>query len=105
MTDAWFGPDVPTSLAFLALLSLLAIPASQGRFRSLLTTVWIGAMACAAVLLAAAAAAYLLEQPSHVFKTLLIFGAVFAVSFGSTFPSLRRGYQEAELRKMTAADM
>jgi hypothetical protein len=105
MTDAWFGPDVPPSLAFLAFLSFLFIPASQGRFKSLLTTLWMVAIACAAVLLAGAAVAYFVEQPSHVSKALFILGSVLAVAFGSTLPSLRRAYQKAELRKMTAADI
>ena len=60
MTEAWFGTEVPRWLAFLSLLSLLSIPAEQGRFRSAITTLWIAMMAFAGVLLAGAAAAYLL---------------------------------------------
>jgi len=105
MTDAWFGPEIPRWLAFLSLLSLLSIPAEQGRFRSAVTAVWIAVIACAGVLLAGAAAAFFLEQPSHVVRTLTILGAVFGVSFGSTLPALRRSYREAEMRKIVAADI
>ena len=105
MTEAWFGPEIPRWLAFLSLLSLLSIPAAQGRFRSAITMTWIVAIVGAVVLLAGAATAYLLEQPAHVFRTLIILGTVFGVAFGSTFPGLRRGYQEAELRKIAAADI
>ena len=105
MTEAWFGPEIPRWLAFLSLLSLLSIPAAQGRFRSVITMTWIVAIAAAGVLLAGAAGAYLLEQPPHVLRTLIILGTVFGAAFGSTFPGLRRGYQEAELRKIAAADI
>ncbi len=105
MTEAWFGPEIPRWLAFMSLLSLLSIPAAQGRFRSALTTIWIVAIVAAGVLLAGAAAAYLLEQPVHVVRTLSMLGIVFGVAFGGTFPGLRRGYQEAELRKIAAADI
>lgn len=105
MTDAWFGPEVPRWLAFLSLLSLLSIPAEQGRFRSAITTIWIVAIGGAGALVAGGTAAYFLEQPSHVVTTLFILGTIFGVAFGSTFPALRRGYRKVELRKMTAADM
>ena len=105
MSDAWFGPEIPRWLALLSLLSLLSIPAEQGRFRSAITTLWIAVIAVAGVFLAGAAVALFLEQPSHVVRTLTIFGAVLGVSFGSTLPAVRRGYREAELRKMVAADL
>ena len=105
MTDAWFGPEIPRWLAFLSLLSLLSIPAEQGRFRSAITTIWIMAIVSAGALVLGGTAAYFLEQPSHVVRTLFILGAIFGVAFGSTFPALRRGYREVELRKMAAADM
>ena len=105
MTEAWFGPETPRWLAFLSLLSLLSIPAAQGKFKSALTMIWIVAMVAASVLLAGAAAAHILDQPAHVVRTLIVLGTVFGVAFGSTFPALRRGYHEAELRKIAAADI
>jgi len=105
MTDAWFAPEVPRWLAFLSFLSLLSIPAEQGRFRSAVTTIWIVAIVGAVALVVGGTAAYFLEQPSHVVKTLFVLGATFGVAFGSTFPALRRAYREIELRKMTAADI
>ena len=105
MTDAWFAPEISRWLAFLSLLSLLSIPAEQGRFRSAVTTIWIMAIVGAGALLVGGTAAYFLQQPSHVVRTLFVLGAIFGVAFGSTFPALRRGYREVELRKMTAADM
>ena len=105
MTDAWFGPEFPRSLAFLSLLSLLSIPAAQGRFKLVMTTIWVVAMAAASVSLAAAAAAYLLGQPPYVVRALATLGAVIGVAFGGTFFSLRHSYVEAELRKMAAADL
>jgi uncharacterized membrane protein len=105
MSDAWFGPEIPRWIAFLSFLSLLSIPAEQGRFRSAIMSVWFSAIAFAGVLLACALAAFLLDQPSHVVRTLSILGAVFGVSFGATLPALRHSYQEAELRKVVAADL
>ena len=105
MTDAWFAPEIPRWLAFLSLLSLLSIPVEQGRFRSAITTIWIVAIVGAVALVVGGTAAYFLEQPSHVVKTLFVLGAIFGVAFGSTFPALRRAYGEVELRKMAAADM
>jgi hypothetical protein len=66
---------------------------------------WFLAIAFAGVLLAGAVAAFLLDQPSHVVRTLTILGAVFGVSFGATMPTLRHSYQQAELRKVVAADL
>jgi hypothetical protein len=105
MTDAWFGPEIPRWLAFLSLLSLFSIPAEQGRFKSGITALWITIIACAGMLLAGAAAALLLDQPSHVVRNLTLLGAVFGASFGGTLPALRRGYREAEMRRMVAADL
>jgi hypothetical protein len=105
MTDAWFGPEIPRWLAFLSMLSLLSIAAEQGRFRSAVTALWIVMIACASMLLAGAAAAVLLEQPSHVVRTLAVLGIVFGIAFGGTLPALRRSYREVELRKIVAADL
>jgi lysylphosphatidylglycerol synthetase-like protein (DUF2156 family) len=105
MSDPWFGPEIPRSLAFLSLLSLLSIPAEQGRFRSAVTGVWVAALVFAGVLLVVAAAAFVLDQPAHVARTLTILGGVFGVSFGSTLPAVWRSYREAELRKVVAADL
>jgi hypothetical protein len=105
MTDAWFGSEIPRWCAFLSMLSLLSIPAEQGRYRSLITALWIAMIAFAGVLLAGAAAAVVLEQPPHVTRALFVVGSVLAVAFSLTFPALRRSYHEAELRKMAAADI
>ena len=91
MSDAWFGPETPRWLALLSMLSLLSIPAEQGRFRPTITVIWIAVVAFAGVLLVGAAVAFFVEQPSHVVRTLTILGAVFGVSFGSTLPAVQIG--------------
>ena len=57
MTDAWFGLEIPRGLAFLSMLSLLAIPAAQGRWKSAVTVLWLAIIAIAAPILAGAARA------------------------------------------------
>jgi hypothetical protein len=104
MTEPWFS-DVPRSLAFLSLLAILAWPAEQGRFKTAIMTIWIAAMIVSGMLLTAAVAALLLHQPFYVVRTLTLLGLVFGFAFGFSFPALRRGYREAELRKMIAADL
>ena len=104
MSDAWFS-DVPRSLALLSLLSILAIFVEQGRFKAAITAIWIMAIVVAAALLAAAGIAVAVHQPPHVVRALTLLGVVFGVAFGGTFPALRRGYREAELRKTIAADL
>ena len=105
MNDAWFGSEIPRWLAFLSLLSLLSIPAAQGRWKTTITSVWIAMLASAGLLLAGAAMAAAIGQPSHVVRTLTILGLVFGTTFGATLPVIRRSYHEAELRKTVAADL
>jgi hypothetical protein len=62
-------------------------------------------MACAGLLLSAAAAALVLGQRPHVVRTLAVLGIVLAATFGSTLPALRDSYRDAEVRKMAAADL
>ena len=104
MTEPWFA-GMPPGLAFLALLALLAVPAEQGRFKPAVMAIWIAAITAAGVLLAAAVVAVLVSQPAYVVRSLTICGLVFAVAFGGTLPSVRRAYREAELRKISAADL
>jgi hypothetical protein len=104
MTEPWFS-DVPRSLAFLSLLAILAWPAAQGRFKMAIMTLWIAAMMASGILLTAAVAALLLQQPFYVVRTLTLLALVFGLAFGVSFPALRRGYREAELRKTIAADL
>ena len=105
MTDAWFGSEIPRWLAFLSMLSLLSIPVAQGRWKSPITVLWLAILAIAALMLAGATTAVVAGQPPHVVRTLTLLGIVFGTTFGATFPSVRRGYQEAELRKTVAADL
>ena len=105
MTEPWFSPDIPRWLAFLSLLSLLAIPAEQGRFKSAIMAIWIAALTLAGLLIGGAVVAVLVNQPGYVVRSLTIAGLVFAVAFGATLPALRRAYREAELRKTIAADL
>ncbi len=104
MSAQWFS-EVPRWLALLSLMSLLAIPAEQGRFKAAITVIWIVMMVGAGLLLTAAGVGLLWGQPASVVRALTILGAVFAVAFGSSFPALRRAYREAELRKTIAADL
>ena len=105
MNDPWFGSDIPRWLAFLSLLSLLSIPAAQGRWKTGITLVWVAILASAGLLLAGAAAAAVVGQPEHVVRTLTILGLLFGTTFGATLPVIRRSYHEAELRKTVAADL
>ena len=84
---------------------LLAVFVEQGRFKAAITGIWIAAIVMATVLLGAAGVAVMVGQPAHVVRALTVLGVVFAVAFGGSFPALRRGYQEAELRKTIAADL
>jgi len=108
MTDAWFPTDVARFFSFfslLALFSLLTPLAEQGRSRSLVLGVWIGVLCFAGGLLAMAAVGTVTGQPTHVVKTLVLTGALIGSLFAATLPSLRRAYQQAELRKTIAADL
>jgi hypothetical protein len=107
MTEPWFT-EVPSGLAFLALLSLLALldgPISQGRFKTPIMTIWTVAIATALGLLASSLVALAVQQPPHVVRSLALLSLVFGFAFGVSFPALRRVYREAELRKTIAADL
>jgi hypothetical protein len=107
MTEPWFT-EVPESLAFLALLSLLALlegPISQGRFKAPVMTIWTVAIAAALGLLASAIVALAVQQPLYVVRSLGLLSLVFGFAFGVSFPALRRAYRDAELRKTIAADL
>jgi hypothetical protein len=104
MTEHWFS-EVPAGLAFLALLAILAWPASEGRFKKAMVTIWIAAITIAGLLFAGAGVALAVQQPSYVVRSLALLGLVFGFSFGASFPALLHAYREAELRKTIAADL
>lgn len=62
-------------------------------------------LALGVVCLSACAAGLDIGQPSHVFRPLLVVGVVVTVVFGGTLNSIRRAYQDAELRKTIARDI
>ncbi len=64
MTEAWFS-EIPRWFAMLSLLSLLAIPAAQGRFKTAMMATWMAAMAASGALLIAAVIAVTSGQPPH----------------------------------------
>ena len=108
MTDAWFSPETArlfSLLSLLSLCSLFAIPARRGLFRGPLLMLWYSVIAFGLLLVAAGAAAALVNQPLHVNRTLALSGFIVALVFAITRRSLLRGYREAELRRTVAADL
>src|SRR5262245_60536320 len=108
MNDGWFSVESSRNLvwfSFLSLLSLMSIYVDRGRYRTLVLSIWSAALAIGVSSLVACAVAYAVGQPNYVLRPLLIVGAVVTGVFGATLVSIRRGYQEAELRKTLARDI
>ena len=106
--NAWFAPETARWFSFLSLLALLALVAplaQQGKYKTLVTAVHAGAIALGLVFLAVTAVALFLQQPGYVVRPLLIVGVVVTVVFGATFPVMRRGYRDAEDRKIVARNL
>jgi tellurite resistance protein TehA-like permease len=108
MNDGWFSVEFSRKLVWFSLLSLLSLMSfyvHRGRHRTLVLSIWAAVFALGVLCLCACAVGLAVGQPSHVFRPLLVVGVVVTVVFGTTFNSIRRGYQDAELRKTIAQDI
>ena len=108
MNEEWFSAESSRNLVWLSLLSVLSglsVYVERGRHRSLVLSIWAAVFALGVLCLAACAVGLTVGQPSHVFRPLLVVGVVVTVSFGATFNSIRRAYQDAELCKTIARDI
>ena len=108
MNDGWFSVEFSRKLVWFSLLSLLSLMTfymHRGRHRTLVLSIWVAVLALGVLCLGACAVGLAVGQPSHVFRPLLVVGVVVTVVFGTTFNSIRRGYQDAELRKTIAQDI
>jgi hypothetical protein len=108
MNEEWFSAESSRNLAWFSLLSLLSVLSvyvERGRHRTLVLSIWAAALALGVLCLGACAVGLAVGQPKHVFGPLLVVGVVMTVVFGATFDSIRRSYQDAELRKTIAQDI
>ena|SRR5262245_44104986 len=108
MNNGWFSVESSRNLiwfSLLSLLSLLSFYVHRGRHRMLVLSIWAAALVIGVSCLAACTVALAIGQPGHVFRPLLVVGVVVTAVFGATLQSVRRSYQEAELRKTLARDI
>jgi hypothetical protein len=108
MNDGWFSVEFSRKLVWFSLLSLLSVLSfyvERGRHRTLVLSIWTVALALGVLCLGACAVGLAVGQPSHVLRPLLVVGVVVTVVFGATFNSIRRTYQDAEIRKTIAQDI
>lgn len=108
MNDGWFSVEFSRKLVWFSLLSLLSLMSfyvHRGRYRTLVLSIWAAVLALGVLCLCACAVGLVVGQPSHVLRPLLVVGVVVTVVFGTTFNSIRGGYQDAELRKTIAQDI
>lgn len=108
MTEPWFSPEVARSFALLSFLAVgagLTIYAKRGQHRALVLTAGAVLVAFGAILLLAALAASAIGQPAFVSRPLLLSGVVITGVCASGWFELRKMYAEAELRKVSAADI
>jgi len=73
--------------------------------RSTVMGIWTTVIAFGGLLLVAAAVGVFVDQPSYVVKGLGLTGLLISSLFTALLPSLRRAYDEAEVRKTIAADL
>jgi Mn2+/Fe2+ NRAMP family transporter len=108
MNDGWFSVESSRNFVWFSLMSLLSVLSvfvEKGRHRTLVLSIWTAAFALGMVCLGACAVGLAIGQPKHVFGPLLLVGVVVTGVFGATFHSIRRSYQDAELRKTIARDI
>ncbi len=108
MIEAWFEVEQAryvTLVALSALVALLAPFISKGVYRPFVMSVWMTLAGIGFVLLTLAAIAYSTGQPSHVVSTLFKGGIALSIAFSVSLFGVKKGYRDAELRKMTAHDL
>jgi len=108
MNEGWFSVEFSRNLVWFSLLSLLSLMSfyvHRGRQRTLVLSIWMAMLALGVMCLGACGIGLAVGQPSHVLRPLLVVGVVVTVVFGATLNSIRRTYQDAELRKTIAQDI
>jgi hypothetical protein len=106
--DSWFTEEFARNFVYLSLLAFLALLgpyALTGRHKNAVMTVWFAALSFGCVCLGAGVVAFFIGQPRHVVWPLAWSGVVITAVFAGFYRTLRRAYQEAEIRKMTALDI
>ncbi|MGD8339244.1 MAG: hypothetical protein PVH89_00600 [Gammaproteobacteria bacterium] len=106
--NEWFGPEVARWFSLLSLMSLVAITSiwiQRGQHKKLVTGIYVVCLSIGGLFLGASVLARILEQPSYVVRPLLVTGIVVTVCFAATLPVMRKGYAEAEERKILAKDL
>jgi len=106
--NAWFSPEISPYFSLLSLLSLMALMSywvRQGRHRRIVFGSFYVSIAVGVGFLLAAAIAWLVDQPSYVASSLALTGFVITVVFAATIGVIRKGYDEAEQRRILARDI
>lgn len=107
MTE-WFEPEAGRWFALFSLLSLLAATApwiAKGQFKTLVTSLFVAALAIGCVLIGLGIYARATGQPTHVVGSLQTAGFVITIIFGVMIGVVRSGYAKAEQLKIIARDM
>lgn len=108
MTEAWFSPEAARSLAFLALLAVVAglePIARRGRGRIIVTGVYAACIVLGVGLMLAGGVALLAGQPAYVWRPLAFAGFMVALPLTFGFREMTHIYRDAEVRKTVAADL
>ena len=108
MTEAWFSPEAARSLAFLALLAVVAglePIARRGRGRIIVTGVYAACIVLGVGLMVAGGVAILAGQPAYVWRPLAFAGFMVTLPLTFGFRELKRIYREVELRRTVASDL
>jgi hypothetical protein len=84
---------------------LIGMLAGMGKLRRLVVATCVLLIVLGAICFAVGAVALLIGQPYGVYYPLLLVGGLTAGILGALLPSIRRRYEEAELRKMAAMDI
>ncbi len=84
--------------------AIIGVLAGLGRARRFVMALCFAFIGLGAVALAVGLVAVAQRQPYHVYYPLLLLGGLSVLILGFNLPSLRRRYEQAELRQMTAQD-
>jgi len=76
-----------------------------GKARRFVLLLMIGLIAFGVICLVVGIVALILSQPYAVYYPLILFGVIDPAVLGGNYRSVRRRYEEAELRKMKAMDV
>lgn len=113
MIEPWFDPNtyawIPGTL--LGVVGggiggpLIGICAPRGKLKGLVMSFHFGTIVICLILLIAGVIALVTGQPYGVWYGIGFPGVLGLIIFGSLTPIVRKGYQEAELRKSIADDL